>query len=79
MKGLLLLSGGIDSPVAGMLAKNQGIELCAVHFSIEPFTDDSPEKKSRNLAQKLQIKKFIKVNSGKYFKRQTIRPFPTER
>ncbi|MDO8538722.1 MAG: hypothetical protein Q7S21_07635 [archaeon] len=68
MKGLLLLSGGIDSPVAGMLAKNNGIDLSAVHFSIEPFTDDSPEKKSRNLAQKLGIQKFIKVSSGKYFK-----------
>lgn len=68
MKALLLISGGIDSPVAGMLAKKQGFELSAIHFSIEPFTDDSPEKKSRNLAQKLEIKKFIKVDSGKFFK-----------
>ena len=36
-KGLLLLSGGIDSPVAGYLAKKKA-ELIALHFSSEKIT-----------------------------------------
>jgi len=64
MKGLLLLSGGIDSPVAGYIMKKQGVELKAVHFSNEPFTDAGAEKKSAVLAQKLGFTKFIVVPFG---------------
>jgi thiamine biosynthesis protein ThiI len=64
MKALLLLSGGIDSPVAGMLAKNKGIELVAIHFSLEPFTDDTAEKKSIKLAKLMSIKKLYVVKHG---------------
>lgn len=64
MKGLLLLSGGIDSPVAGMLAKEKGIELVAIHFSLEPFTDNTAEKKSIELAKLIGIKKLYVVKHG---------------
>ncbi len=40
-KGMLLLSGGIDSPVAGYLMAKRGLKLTAVHFHTPPFT--SPE------------------------------------
>ncbi|MFQ5838399.1 MAG: tRNA sulfurtransferase [Thermoplasmata archaeon] len=45
-KGILLLSGGIDSPVAGHLMAQKGIEVIALHFSLEPFTDRAPEEKA---------------------------------
>lgn len=55
MKTLLLLSGGIDSPVAGHLLKKKGFPLEAIHFSLEPYTDSEPEDKSRALAKKLGL------------------------
>jgi tRNA uracil 4-sulfurtransferase len=61
-KALLLLSGGIDSPVAGILKKD--FELQAIHFSQEPFTDNTPEQKSLASAKKLGIKKLLVVNAG---------------
>ena len=39
-KGLLLLSGGIDSPVAGWMALKRGIEIEALHFHSPPFTGE---------------------------------------
>ncbi len=50
-KGLLLLSGGIDSPVAGYLAQKRGIEIDCVHFSSPPYTSDSAMQKVLDLAQ----------------------------
>jgi len=64
MKAVLLLSGGIDSPVAAKIAIDKGIELVAVHFSLEPFTDDSPKKKSVAVAKKLGIRKLYVVKHG---------------
>lgn len=52
MKGLLLLSGGIDSPVAGWVMKKH-MDVVAVHFSFVPLTDDTAEQKSRVLADQL--------------------------
>ncbi|MFQ5920155.1 MAG: tRNA sulfurtransferase [Thermoplasmata archaeon] len=52
-KGTLLLSGGIDSPVAGHLMASQGTEVLALHCSLEPFTDRAPEEKSRKIAETL--------------------------
>ncbi len=63
-KALLLLSGGIDSPVAGYLMQKQGIEIIALHFSLEPFTDNAPELKSKKLAKTIGISKFITVTIG---------------
>ncbi|NMA26090.1 MAG: tRNA 4-thiouridine(8) synthase ThiI, partial [Clostridiales bacterium] len=40
-KGLLLISGGIDSPVAGWMALKRGIDLEALHFHSPPFTGDN--------------------------------------
>jgi len=65
MKGLLLISGGFDSPVAGYLMQQKGVEVIAVHFSYEPFTDNTPELKSKAAADILGFKKFITVNIGK--------------
>lgn len=63
-QGLLLLSGGIDSPVAAHLLHRQGARLEAVHVSLEPFTDGSPEAKSRALARVLGIEAFAAVPGG---------------
>ncbi len=65
---LLLISGGIDSPVAGRLLKDAGFELQAIHFSQVPYTDDTPEKKSLLLARQLEIKEAIIVDAGEEFK-----------
>ena len=37
-KGLVMLSGGIDSPVCGILAQKQGIEIECIHFESTPLT-----------------------------------------
>jgi thiamine biosynthesis protein ThiI len=70
MKALLLLSGGIDSPVAGHLMKKK-MEVLAVHFSLEPFTDNEPEVKSRKLAQTLGFGKLHVINISKELKQIT--------
>jgi tRNA uracil 4-sulfurtransferase len=44
-RGVMLLSGGIDSPVALHYLLRQGHELLAVHMDNRPFTDDSPLEK----------------------------------
>ncbi len=56
MKALLLLSGGIDSPVAGQMMLDQGVELEALHCSFEPITDDASVIKVKQLAKLLGIK-----------------------
>ncbi|MBA4493238.1 tRNA uracil 4-sulfurtransferase ThiI [Paenactinomyces guangxiensis] len=48
---MLLLSGGIDSPVAGYLALKRGVELQAVHFHSYPFTSERAKQKVIDLAQ----------------------------
>lgn len=70
---LLLLSGGIDSPVAGRLLQEQGFELEAVHFSLEPFTDAAGEEKARRLAAKLGIARLHVVPAGPLFGELTRR------
>lgn len=50
-KGLLLLSGGIDSPVAGFLIAKRGVEISAVHFHSYPFTSERAEEKVKALAE----------------------------
>jgi len=52
-KGMLLLSGGIDSPVAGYLMAKRGVQLEAVHFHSYPFTSDRAQEKVIDLARKL--------------------------
>ena len=64
---MLLLSGGIDSPVAGWLLGKER-EVMAVHFSMEPLTDNEPEEKSRKLAENLGFKPFVVENIAKELK-----------
>lgn len=52
-KGMLLLSGGIDSPVAGFLMAKRGVQIEAVHFHSYPFTSDRAKEKVLELARKL--------------------------
>ncbi|MEK3882537.1 tRNA uracil 4-sulfurtransferase ThiI [Paenibacillus sp. PL2-23] len=52
-KAMLLLSGGIDSPVAGWLAMRKGLQIEAVHFHSYPFTSEQAKDKVVALAQRL--------------------------
>jgi len=67
-KAMLLISGGIDSPVAGKFLQEAGFSLEAIHFSQVPFTDDTPEKKSLLLARALGLKEMSVVDAGNEFK-----------
>jgi thiamine biosynthesis protein ThiI len=49
-RGLLLLSGGIDSPVAGYLMANRGMRLEAIYFHAYPYTSEEAQKKVHRLA-----------------------------
>lgn len=49
--GLLLLSGGIDSPVAGYMMAKRGVKVDALHFHSYPFTSERAEEKVKNLAK----------------------------
>ncbi|WFA09452.1 tRNA uracil 4-sulfurtransferase ThiI [Tissierella sp. Yu-01] len=50
-KALLLLSGGIDSPVAGFMMAKRGVEISCVHYHSYPFTSERAEEKVKDLAQ----------------------------
>ena len=52
-KGLLLLSGGIDSPVAGFMIAKRGVRLDAMHFESFPYTSERAREKVLALAEKL--------------------------
>ena len=56
-RGLLLLSGGIDSPVAGYLMGGRGLALDAVYFHSYPFTSTEAEEKVHTLA--LTVSRFV--------------------
>ncbi len=53
MKGILLLSGGIDSPVAGRMMLARGFDLVLLHMDNRPFTDDREFEKAKELAAAL--------------------------
>ncbi len=50
-KAAILLSGGIDSPVAAYMMAKRGIELAAVHFASPPYTSERAEIKVKTLLQ----------------------------
>lgn len=50
-KGLVLLSGGIDSPVASWMMAKRGMNIEAIHFHSYPFTSDRAKEKVLDLAQ----------------------------
>lgn len=52
-RGLLLLSGGIDSPVAGFKMAKRGCEIYALHFESYPYTSERAKEKVITLASKL--------------------------
>lgn len=50
-KAVLLLSGGIDSPVAGWMIAKRGVEIEAVHFFSHPYTSERAKQKVINLCE----------------------------
>ncbi|WP_286229365.1 tRNA uracil 4-sulfurtransferase ThiI [Neobacillus mesonae] len=52
-KAMLMLSGGIDSPVAGYLSMRRGLEIEGVHFFSPPFTSERAKEKVIDLSKKL--------------------------
>ncbi len=52
-KATLLLSGGIDSPVAGWMIAKRGVWINAVHFHSYPYTSEQAREKVLDLARKL--------------------------
>ena len=54
-KGMLMLSGGIDSPVAGYLAMKRGVKIEAILFESPPHTSVAAKNKVERLAKKLAL------------------------
>jgi tRNA uracil 4-sulfurtransferase len=52
-KAAILISGGIDSPVAAWMMARRGVELTAVHFASPPYTSERAEQKVRDLLAKV--------------------------
>jgi len=52
-KGVLLLSGGFDSPVAGYLTARRGVEIIPIYFHSPPFVSERAAEKVRDLAKQL--------------------------
>lgn len=52
-KAMLLLSGGIDSPVAGYMIAKRGVSLAATYFHAPPYTSDRAKQKVVDLAEKI--------------------------
>ena len=52
-KAMLMLSGGIDSPVAGYLAMKRGVAIEMVHFFSPPYTSEQALNKAKQLTAKL--------------------------
>lgn len=66
-KGLLMLSGGIDSPVAGYLAMKRGVRIEAIYFESPPHTSESAKEKVKSLARILsEYSGYIKLHIIKF-------------
>ncbi len=52
-KAMLLLSGGIDSPVAGYMIAKRGVKIDAVYFHAPPYTSERAKQKVVDLARKV--------------------------
>jgi thiamine biosynthesis protein ThiI len=65
LKVVSLLSGGIDSPVSTHLLLRKGVEVVAVHYDNQPFTDEKMLNKTKELIDRLEelsgkrMKKYI--------------------
>ena len=53
--GMLLLSGGIDSPVAGYMLAKRGVKLEAIHFESFPYTSERAKEKVLDLARLVAV------------------------
>ncbi len=54
-RALLLLSGGIDSPVAGHMMAKRGVKIEALHFESFPYTSERAREKVVDLAKKMSL------------------------
>ncbi len=54
-KAAILISGGIDSPVAGYMMAKRGVELTAVHFASPPYTSERAEEKVAELLKRVSL------------------------
>lgn len=61
-KAMLMLSGGIDSPVAGYLTMKRGVRIEGVHFHSPPFTSERAKQKVVDLTQELTRYSGGKIN-----------------
>lgn len=52
-KAMLLLSGGIDSPVAGWMMAKRGVHIAAIHYVSPPYTSDRAQLKVEQLCEKM--------------------------
>lgn len=52
-RGMLLLSGGIDSPVAGYMIAKRGVQVQAIHFEAPPYTSERARLKVEKLASEI--------------------------
>lgn len=53
-KALLMMSGGIDSPVAGYLTMKRGVDIECIHFAAPPYTNELAREKVLDLIDKLR-------------------------
>ncbi len=54
-RGMLLISGGIDSPVAGYMMAKRGVHIQAVHFEAPPYTSERARLKVERLAEEIAL------------------------
>jgi len=79
-KGVLLLSGGFDSPVAGYLSARRGVEIICIYFHSPPFVSERAADKVKDLARELtkftgKIKLYIvPFTDVQLFLRDSIHP-----
>jgi thiamine biosynthesis protein ThiI len=72
VKVVSLLSGGIDSPVSTHLLLRKGVEVVAVHYDNQPFTDDKQLNKTKELIKRLE------EHSGKMAKKYIVPHGPSQ-
>lgn len=54
-KALVMLSGGIDSPVAGYLTMKRGVEIECIHYASQPYTSEAALNKVKELARLISV------------------------
>lgn len=66
MKGILLASSGIDSPVAGQIMKEKGIDVTALHFVMPRYVNPETTEVVKKLFSKIGIKEIILADHEKF-------------